>query len=642
MPTGLPTHGFGLLPGFGQHHVNYPQVPGRYYEIGLDVSDEAPHTIRKTVELIGLNRRVLPILPQDGDELVAVNGQDVTQLGSLRTRPDLLKGTEGSVVNLTIKTQAHEILQLAVRRMVPSRLWALYQQACYEIPRFRDALDQTKWAVTSSDAGSKELLGDFGDAETCLGMIVDNPPDPTLAIRVIKVREASPAAMAGVRVGDSVLKVDGVQVHAGNVGLLLKPSRASIGSTCVVLLSRDGKSFEKRLSRSSLARVQMTQRLLDLIGTAKGIASQSAEWEPMMAALQHLREHSMVMAANRVETERNLASKVSNLQKGLADRVSNMRWHLQLFPSAQDVWEDLSSQAALTVQQAADLHEALHTANRLKADLEAAKHAMAGQTIQIGAIKHQFDQTRAVKDKMELEMRDMHATINAMNVENLGGSLNEAKLKIAELQDDINSLEGKIKQLEVENEEFRSLQRTQGSKLQAENTKLKGDLARAQLVERTSQALLDRNKAMDNFCSTPPDLKIVPDDLVQGFRGCEMRADDVVRLLKILSSQPPPVVDQVDHVFQHLHEAGTPFWKLVDTLKQASLLHRRLEHFEEENKNMKYMVEEERRMRVEAQENYAECSHLVEASSGALEEWIPLMEALKRAPAVSSRYIVMY
>jgi len=60
MPTGLPTHGFGLLPGFGQHHVNYPQVPGRYYEIGLDVSDEAPHTIRKTVELIGLNGACFP------------------------------------------------------------------------------------------------------------------------------------------------------------------------------------------------------------------------------------------------------------------------------------------------------------------------------------------------------------------------------------------------------------------------------------------------------------------------------------------------------------------------------------------------------------------------------------------------------
>jgi len=150
--------------------------------------------------------------------------------------------------------------------------------------------------MNSSAAGGKELLSDFGDAETCLGLIVDNQHNSAIATQVQEVREGSPAAVAGVRVGDSVLQVDGVAVRADNAGRLLKPPRASIGSTCVVVFSRQGKSFECKLSRSSLARVQMTQRLMDLIRTATDLTSQMewSEGQKIMGVMEQLNQHAQV------------------------------------------------------------------------------------------------------------------------------------------------------------------------------------------------------------------------------------------------------------------------------------------------------------------------------------------------------------
>jgi|SouAtlMetagenome_1021521.scaffolds.fasta_scaffold54696_2 hypothetical protein len=46
-------------------------------------------------------------------------------------------------------------------------------------------------------------------------------------------------------------------------------------------------------------------------------------------------------------------------------------------------------------------------------------------------------------------------------------------------------------------------------------------------------------------------------------------------------------------------------------------------------------VQEERKLRTRAQDDFAECRKLVEASSVALEEWVPMMDALKRTPAVT-------
>ena len=46
-------------------------------------------------------------------------------------------------------------------------------------------------------------------------------------------------------------------------------------------------------------------------------------------------------------------------------------------------------------------------------------------------------------------------------------------------------------------------------------------------------------------------------------------------------------------------------------------------------------VQEERKLRKRAQDDFAECRKLVEASSAALEEWVPMMDALKRTPAVT-------
>jgi hypothetical protein len=56
---------------------------------------------------------------------------------------------------------------------------------------------------------------------------------------------------------------------------------------------------------------------------------------------------------------------------------------------------------------------------------------------------------------------------------------------------------------------------------------------------------------------------------------------------------------------------------------------------QEQAHDVRKMVYNERKFRMEAHEGFVECRNLVEASSDALSEWEPMIQALTRHPPVS-------
>ena len=78
---------------------------GRFFELGLEVTDAAPHIIGKCASLVGEDGAVLDRQPEAGDELVAINDCDVTHVRSLKKHTDLMYGSQNSVAKLTIRTR---------------------------------------------------------------------------------------------------------------------------------------------------------------------------------------------------------------------------------------------------------------------------------------------------------------------------------------------------------------------------------------------------------------------------------------------------------------------------------------------------------------------------------------------------------
>jgi len=60
------------------------------------------------------------------------------------------------------------------------------------------------------------------------------------------------------------------------------------------------------------------------------------------------------------------------------------------YPSAEDVWQDLSEQAALTTQQSHNMYQAKLEKNELMGDVEAAKKVCCGMKIRMHRIQSFF------------------------------------------------------------------------------------------------------------------------------------------------------------------------------------------------------------------------------------------------------------
>jgi|NorSeaMetagenome_1021524.scaffolds.fasta_scaffold23125_2 hypothetical protein len=175
--------------------------------------------------------------------------------------------------------------------------------------------------------------------------------------------------------------------------------------------------------------------------------------------------------------------------------------------------------------------------------------------------------------------------------------------KVKALQNELRNLQGGFKKLETENELLRNSSAKVG--------KLTSDLDRqekqmTQEVDKLKQELATF-KSVKAYCSTPPQvhrscifparalvwrtapsvwmpslsavpcltetfclacmwpcllymrslafvqLNITPDVLVKAFRDTGVRADQLLHLLDLLASRPPPVIDEIEHIFEFLN-----------------------------------------------------------------------------------------
>jgi hypothetical protein len=504
--SSMPGHPYSPGPAnFSPFNALSPNVRSQSrapYEIGLVVSDGAPHTISRTVQLIGGDGQPLSRQPEDGDELLAVNDTDVTRVESLRQVPDLMMGPEGSVAKLTIRTRSKETLNMHVRRLVPSRIWRLYQQASDELPALKIALEEAKWAVAPGGQNT-ELLGEEESNATTMGLEVDTSRIvPNTAIKVQRVLDGSPAQVYGLLPGDSLLRINNVEVNAGNIERLLHAPMAQIGSMCEVQYARGGQAKTCHLSNSSLARVYMTEKLLQLIASLKKSAAGAAPvavfdaQEQLVKTLELLESHARTMAAARIEGERRLSAKINGLQTNITGKLGKLQKCLAQFPAAEDVWQDLSEQAALTSAQTQRLRAQLDDIKALHKELDFAKESMA--EIQIEAPRLRRDLAKSLQSKSDLEakMGDLKHQLEwekNLSAKNVTAPLEN---KVKELRDRINSLEMSIKQLESENEVLRSSQDRMRWLTTQED-------ARAQEIAGLKQKLAEF-EAVNYYCNTPP------------------------------------------------------------------------------------------------------------------------------------------
>ena len=69
-----------------------------------------------------------------------------------------MMGTEGSVAKLHLKKRgSKETVTIFVKRMVPSRLWRLFQQASKNVPELRAALDEVRRSASSPEKQTRGL-----------------------------------------------------------------------------------------------------------------------------------------------------------------------------------------------------------------------------------------------------------------------------------------------------------------------------------------------------------------------------------------------------------------------------------------------------------------------------------------------------
>ena len=498
---------FSPVPGpaiFPPFHALSPHVSSQSrapYEIGLVVSDGAPHTITRAVELIGGDGQPLRRQPEDGDELLAVNDTDVTRVESLRQVPDLMMGPEGSVAKLTIRTRSEETLHMHVRRLVPSRIWRLYQQASDELPALKIALEEANWAVAPGGRNT-ELLGEEESNATTMGLQVDTSSNvPNTAIKVQRVLDGSPAQVHGLLPGDSLLKINNVPVNAGNIERLLHPPRAQIGSMCEVQYARGGQAKTCHISNSSLARVYMTEKLLQLIASLKKSAAAAPvavfdAQQELVKTLEELESHARTMAAARIEGERRLSAKINGMQTDIAGRLGKLQKSLDRFPAAEDVWQDLSEQAALTTAQTQRLRAQLDDIKALHKELDFAKESMTEIQREPAQLRKDLERSMQSKRDLEAKMRDLKHQLEwekNLSAKNVTAPLEN---KVKELQDQINSLTMGIKQLESENEVLRSSQDRMRWVVSQEN-------ARVQEIAGLKKKLAGF-EAVNYYCNTPP------------------------------------------------------------------------------------------------------------------------------------------
>ena len=260
------------------------------YQLGIFVSDCPPHIISNTVGMIGCDGLPLEHQIRNGDELLAINDTEITNSNFKQ----LMMGEEGSVAKITLRRKGDKFSSpevLYVARLVPAWLVRM-SDVVSDLHAMRGAFDNLhnvasmpKTADIMADSVNDYGLGMTIEAHHARNEYASSFTDTTPVLKVTMVAQGSPSHMAGIEIGDTVLKVDGMDA---SLEKLLHHEKDSTGVQSVLVCCRNGRTFECTVTRARTSRIHLTDALLDLLESARTTVIKMAEMQYADSAVSNI------------------------------------------------------------------------------------------------------------------------------------------------------------------------------------------------------------------------------------------------------------------------------------------------------------------------------------------------------------------
>ena len=206
----------------------------------------------------------------------------------------LMMGEEGSVAKITLRRKGDKFSSpevLYVARLVPAWLVRM-SDVVSDLHAMRGAFDNLhnvasmpKTADIMADSVNDCGLGMTIEAHHARNEYASSFTDTTPVLKVTMVAQGSPSHMAGIEIGDTVLKVDGMDA---SLEKLLRHEKDSTGVQSVLVCCRNGRTFECTVTRARTSRIHLTDALLDLLESARTTVIKMAEMQYADSAVSNI------------------------------------------------------------------------------------------------------------------------------------------------------------------------------------------------------------------------------------------------------------------------------------------------------------------------------------------------------------------
>ena len=107
----------------------------------------------------------------------------------------------------------------------------------------------------------RQLMQDSAGEYSGIGVTIT--PDSNGYILILAVTEGAPASQAGIRPGDYILAVDGVEYSGEEYDIAATHMRGKAGTDVVVTIYRDGRQFDVTLTRATIITETVFWKMLD-------------------------------------------------------------------------------------------------------------------------------------------------------------------------------------------------------------------------------------------------------------------------------------------------------------------------------------------------------------------------------------------
>jgi hypothetical protein len=611
----------------------------RRYETGLTCEAQPPHTVITCAVLLdkagqAIEQKITP----GRDQLVAIDDTPVESL-DLRNVPHLLYGPCASLVKLTLKSNdTLETYVLHVRRSIPRGIWRIYSDLERFLPSLLKQIATTKREISDQAGNPRCMYSDNipGQGATLGINLGDERTLGTLQVK--SVCSGSPADLAGVFQGDQIVSVDGKTATKDNVQSLISPSKPRVGSTCKLALERAGRTFFLEVQRSPKNCIEITQALMESIieirASAQDVVPEGWARDMILRKLDGLVESVTCLAQHRIDSEKNIASKIESLQQDWLGQINQVHSALVALPSPEYIGQEIDRYIQASASLTARLGRLEEINEKLSQDCDRMDQEMREMSSELTRWKNKGIELSKRQEEHDMEQITLQSRIIEL----------EAKVRIYDMEFPRTVSTGKIvqdekHQLQVENHELRgSIAGIREVKKRYE-TEMK---SQKEIIDRLMDECLSLRSTLDtlrpfhDYCERQePRIEVM--DFMDSVRSSGLRAEEIIRLMGTLRRLPPPVVGTVETISELLR--GPPRLSLYD-LREMVLAYPELREQTEGTildaaANLTAM-QRERTRRQELEKENNDLSELAHLAQRALEEWKPMIDYNKHSsPPIS-------